>query len=47
VDEIEVPVINHFATQGPSGDPVGILNVNLIKNVDQMLEVFRQIEWTV
>ena len=27
VDEIEVPVINHFATQGSSGGPVGILNV--------------------
>ena len=34
MDEIEVPVINHFATQGSSGGPVGILNVNLIKNVD-------------
>ncbi|WP_026952590.1 TonB-dependent receptor [Algoriphagus mannitolivorans] len=34
VDEIEVPVINHFATQGSSGGPVGILNVNLITNVD-------------
>lgn len=34
IEEIEVPVINHFATQGSSGGPVGILNVNLIKNVD-------------
>lgn len=34
VDEIEVPVINHFSTQGSSGGPVGILNVNLISNVD-------------
>ncbi len=34
VDEIEVPVINHFSTQGSSGGPVGILNVNLIKSVD-------------
>lgn len=34
VDEIEVPVINHFSTQGSSGGPVGILNVNLIKNLD-------------
>ena len=34
IDEIEVPVINHFATQGSSGGPVGLLNVNLIKNVD-------------
>lgn len=34
IDEIEVPVINHFATQGSSGGPVGILNVNLIQNVE-------------
>ncbi|PRY89944.1 TonB-dependent receptor [Mongoliibacter ruber] len=34
IEGIEVPVINHFATQGSSGGPVGILNVNLIKNVD-------------
>ncbi len=34
VDEIEIPVINHFATQGSSGGPTGILNVNLIKSVD-------------
>lgn len=36
IDEIEVPVINHFATQGSSGGPVGLLNVNLIKNVDMI-----------
>jgi hypothetical protein len=34
LDEIEIPVINHFATQGSSGGPTGILNVNLIKSVD-------------
>lgn len=34
VDDIEVPVINHFSTQGSSGGPVGILNVNLIKSLD-------------
>ncbi|MBC6365658.1 TonB-dependent receptor [Algoriphagus sp. AK58] len=34
VDEIEVPVINHFSTQGSSGGPVGIINVNLIKSLD-------------
>ncbi len=34
VDEIEVPVINHFSTQGSSGGPVGMINVNLIKSVD-------------
>ncbi|MCE2682268.1 MAG: TonB-dependent receptor, partial [Cryomorphaceae bacterium] len=28
LDGIEVPNINHFATQGSSGGPVGLLNVN-------------------
>ncbi len=40
VDEIEVPVINHFATQGSSGGPIGILNVNLIKNVEVISGAF-------
>lgn len=31
LDGIEVPNINHFATQGSSGGPVGLINVNLIK----------------
>jgi hypothetical protein len=34
LDEIEVPNINHFQTQGASGGPVGIINVNLIREVD-------------
>lgn len=34
LDGIEVPNINHFATQGSSGGPVGIINVNFIKSVD-------------
>lgn len=34
VDDIEVPVINHFSTQGASGGPVGIFNVDLINGVD-------------
>ncbi len=34
LDGIEVPNINHFATQGSSGGPVGLINVNLIKDVD-------------
>jgi hypothetical protein len=33
IDGIEVPNINHFATQGSSGGPVGLLNVDLIKDV--------------
>ncbi len=34
LDGIEVPVINHFQTQGASGGPVGIINVNLIREVN-------------
>lgn len=34
IDGIEVPNINHFATQGSSGGPVGLINVNFIKEVD-------------
>ena len=29
-----MPNINHFATQGSSGGPVGLINVNFIKEVD-------------
>ena len=34
LDGVEIPNINHFATQGSSGGPVGILNVNFIREVD-------------
>jgi hypothetical protein len=34
LDGIEVPNINHFATQGASGGPVGLINVNFIREVD-------------
>ena len=34
LDGIEVPNINHFATQGASGGPVGILNADLIREVN-------------
>ena len=34
LDGIEVPNINHFATQGSSGGPVGLINVNFIKEVE-------------
>lgn len=33
VDGIEVPVINHFQTQGSSGGPQGILNVSFLEDV--------------
>jgi hypothetical protein len=34
LDDIEVPNINHFATQGASGGPVGLINVDFINEVD-------------
>ncbi|MFM7014690.1 MAG: TonB-dependent receptor, partial [Bacteroidota bacterium] len=34
LDGIEVPNINHFATQGASGGPVGMLNVDFIQDVN-------------
>lgn len=34
VDNIEIPNINHFPTQGSSGGPIGILNVDYIKDVN-------------
>jgi hypothetical protein len=34
IDGIEVPTINHFSTQGASGGPVGMINVDFVKDVD-------------
>ena len=34
VDNIEVPNINHFGTQGSSGGPLSIINIDFVKNVD-------------
>ena len=31
LDGIEIPNINHFSTQGSSGGPVGIINVDFIR----------------
>lgn len=33
LDGIEIPVINHFATQGSGGGPTGILNVSFLEDV--------------
>lgn len=33
LDGIEIPNINHFSTQGASGGPVGIINADLIEQV--------------
>lgn len=34
LDGIEIPNLNHFATQGASGGPVGIINVDFIREVN-------------
>ncbi len=34
LDGVEIPVLNHFSTQGASGGPVGIINADFIRNVD-------------
>ncbi len=34
LDGVEIPVLNHFSTQGASGGPIGIINADFIRNVD-------------
>ncbi|MBL6964186.1 MAG: TonB-dependent receptor [Bacteroidetes bacterium] len=34
LDDVEIPVLNHFSTQGASGGPVGIINADFIQSVD-------------
>lgn len=40
LDGIEIPAINHFATQGSSGGPVGLINVNFIREADLYSSAF-------
>lgn len=40
LEGIEIPNINHFSTQGASGGPVGILNVDFIKSADYYSSAF-------
>lgn len=40
LDGIEVPVINHFQTQGSSGGPQGMLNVSFIEDVTLSTSAF-------
>ena len=34
LDDVEIPVLNHFSTQGASGGPVGIINADFISTVN-------------
>lgn len=40
LDGIEVPVINHFATQGSAGGPTGIVNISFINEVNLYTSAF-------
>lgn len=40
LDGVRVPNINHFATQGSTGGPVGMIDVNLIQDVELMTSAF-------
>lgn len=40
LDGIEVPVINHFATQGSAGGPTGIINISFIQDVTLYTSAF-------
>ncbi len=40
LDGMEIPNLNHFATQGASGGPVGIINVDFIREVEMYSGAF-------
>jgi hypothetical protein len=40
IDNVEIPYLNHFSTQGSSGGPVGIINVDFVQSVDFMSGAF-------
>jgi hypothetical protein len=40
IDNVEIPYLNHFSTQGSSGGPVGILNVDFVQSVDFISSAF-------
>ncbi len=40
LDGVEIPYINHFSTQGASGGPVGIINVDFIRDVELYSSAF-------
>jgi hypothetical protein len=40
LDDVEIPVLNHFSTQGASGGAVGIINADFISSVNYYAGVF-------
>ncbi len=45
LDGVEIPVLNHFSTQGASGGPVGIINADFISRVDYYSGAFPASEY--
>ena len=40
LDGVEIPYLNHFSTQGASGGPVGIINVDFIREIQLYSSAF-------
>ncbi len=40
LDGVEIPYLNHFSTQGSSGGPIGIINVDFIREVQLYSSAF-------
>ena len=40
IDNVEIPYLNHFSTQGSSGGSIGIINVDFIQSVDFLSGAF-------
>ena len=40
IDNVEIPYLNHFSTQGSSGGPTGIINVDFVSSVDFLSGAF-------
>lgn len=40
LDDVKIPIINHFATQGASGGAVGIINPDFVRQVDFLSGAF-------
>lgn len=34
LDDVEIPILNHFSTQGASGGPIGIINADFIQSIE-------------
>jgi outer membrane receptor for ferrienterochelin and colicin len=40
IDNVEIPYLNHFSTQGASGGPASIINVDFVQSVDFLSGAF-------